>query len=108
MLFRSISIGQSVFLQAMAMKKPVVVTAVNGSVDYIQHLETGMLVPPRDAAALREAVRTLAADPALRDRLASAAFEQVQRHHMVKHYLQGVSDVLVQRFAPVSARGGEV
>jgi glycosyltransferase involved in cell wall biosynthesis len=35
--------------------------------------ETGLLVPPRDAAALRSAVERLLADPELRERLGRVA-----------------------------------
>ena len=63
---RQISIGQSVLLQAMSMGKAVVVTRVSGTVDYVEHLKTGLLVPPGNAAALRDAVRLLASDPELR------------------------------------------
>ncbi len=91
---RQISIGQSVLLQAMAMGKAVVATRVNGTIDYIEHMKTGLLVPPRDPAALRDAVRLLTGDSVLRRRLAAAALEQVKRAHLVSHYMQGVSHVL--------------
>jgi glycosyltransferase involved in cell wall biosynthesis len=35
--------------------------------------ETGLLVPPRDAAALRQAVKRLLRDPELRERLGNSA-----------------------------------
>lgn len=94
---RQISIGQSVLLQAMAMGKAVVATRVNGTVDYVTHMTTGLLVPPGDPAALRAAVRLLASDDALRRRLAAAALEQVKRSHLVSHYLQGVTRALDRR-----------
>lgn len=96
---RDISIGQSVVLQAMAMGKAVVVTRVNGIVDYVDDMKTGLLVPPRDATALRDAARQLARDPQLRRRLGAAAREQVLRQHLLTHYLQGVSRVLDQHFS---------
>ncbi|MEP7118003.1 MAG: glycosyltransferase family 4 protein [Acidobacteriota bacterium] len=93
---RRISIGQSVILQAMAMGKAVVVTRVDGTVDYVEHMKTGLLVPPRDPAALREAVRLLSSDVTLRRRLAAAALEQIKTAHLVSHYMRGVSDALTQ------------
>ena len=94
-----ISTGQSVFLQAMAMQKAVIVTAVNGPVDYIEHMKTGLLVPPRDPQALREAAQRLMGDPELRRQLAAAAVNQVKRVHLVRHYLEGVSRALEHRWS---------
>ena len=93
---RQISIGQSVLLQAMAMEKAVVVTRVGATVDYIEDMKTGLLVPPGDPAALRAAVGLLMGDATLRRRLAAAAREQVTRAHLVSHYMQGVSRCLLE------------
>jgi glycosyltransferase involved in cell wall biosynthesis len=38
-----------VVLEAMAMRRPVVATAIGGSVDQVVDGETGFLVPPGDA-----------------------------------------------------------
>jgi glycosyltransferase involved in cell wall biosynthesis len=95
---RQISIGQTVLLQAMAMGKAVVVTRVNGTVDYVEHMKTGILVPPGDAGAIRDAVQLLAGDGALRRRIGAAALEQVRRSHLVSHYIEGMSDVLERRY----------
>jgi glycosyltransferase involved in cell wall biosynthesis len=91
---RRISIGQSVLLQAMAMAKAVVVTGVSGTVDYVEHMRTGILVPPRDAGALREAIVQLVSDTALRRRIGEAAFEQVRRAHLPDHYAKNVAALL--------------
>jgi glycosyltransferase involved in cell wall biosynthesis len=91
---REISIGQTVLLQAMTLGKAVIATRVNGTVDYIEHMKTGVLVAPYDAAALHDAVELLAGDDALRRRLGEAAREQVMRHHMPHHYAQGVGALL--------------
>ena len=59
-------------LEAMAHGKPVVATGVGGLRDLVVHGETGLVVPPRDPQALREALRRLLADPELRLRLGKA------------------------------------
>jgi glycosyltransferase involved in cell wall biosynthesis len=91
---RQISVGQSVLLEAMAMGKPIVVTRVNGTIDYIEHLKTGILVPPGDPGAIRAAVHMLVADPALRRKLGEAARQRVLQEHLPNHYALGVSRVL--------------
>jgi glycosyltransferase involved in cell wall biosynthesis len=94
---REISIGQSVLMQAMALGKPVIVTRVNGTVDYVEHMRTGVLVPPRDAAAIRDAVRLLSSDQALRARLGASAREQMVRAHLPTHYAASVAELLHQK-----------
>jgi len=42
--------------EAMAMGLPVVATDVGGNREIVKHMETGMLVPPRDPGAIAEAV----------------------------------------------------
>jgi glycosyltransferase involved in cell wall biosynthesis len=91
---REISIGQSVLLQAMTLGKPVIATRVNGTEDYIDHMETGILVPPRDPAAFRDAVRLLAGDAALRERLGRAARARVMREFLPQQYAQQVAEVM--------------
>ena len=59
--------------EAMAHGRPVVASAVGGLADAIEDGSTGILVPPRDPAALRSAIERLLADRALRERLGEAA-----------------------------------
>ena len=91
---RQISTGQSVVLQAMAFGKAVIATRVHGTEDYIEHMKTGILVPPRDPDAFREAVRMVAGDAALRARLGQAARARVLTGHLPRHYAGIVVDVL--------------
>jgi D-inositol-3-phosphate glycosyltransferase len=59
--------------EAMAFGRPVVAAAGGALLELVADGETGLLVPPRDAAALREAVQRLLADRELRERLGREA-----------------------------------
>jgi glycosyltransferase involved in cell wall biosynthesis len=64
--------------EAMAHGRPVVASAVGGLLDAVEDGVTGLLVPPRDPAALRAAIERLLEDPALRTRLGAAARERAR------------------------------
>jgi len=55
-----------VILEAMALGKPVVATAMGGPLEIVVSGETGVLVPPSAPGELADAIRRLLADPAAR------------------------------------------
>jgi glycosyltransferase involved in cell wall biosynthesis len=63
--------------EGMAYGRPVVASGVGGLIDAIRDGETGLLVPPGNAVALREALERLLGDSDLRARLGSAARKSV-------------------------------
>jgi glycosyltransferase involved in cell wall biosynthesis len=65
--------------ESLAVGTPVVGTDLEGNPELIVHGDTGLLVPPRDAAALAEAVLTLAGDPALAAAMGRAGRARVER-----------------------------
>jgi glycosyltransferase involved in cell wall biosynthesis len=65
--------------EALAHGRPVVAGAVGGLLDLVVEGETGLLVPPRDPAALRAALERLLADPELRRRMGARGREWVAR-----------------------------
>jgi len=66
-------------LEAMSYGLPCVVTPVGGIAGVVQDGVNGLLVPPRDSAALASAIEQLVEDPALRRRLGTAARETITR-----------------------------
>ena len=68
-----------VTLEAMAAGRPVVASAVGGLPDAVVDGETGVLVPPGNVEALREALRALLHDPERRARLGAAGRLRVRQ-----------------------------
>jgi glycosyltransferase involved in cell wall biosynthesis len=93
--------GQSVTLQAMACGKAVVLSRTRGlwSPLLMRHAENCWLVPPGDAAALKEAVQRLWADGELAASLGAAARESVVAHFTSRRMADEIGDVL-KRSAP--------
>jgi glycosyltransferase involved in cell wall biosynthesis len=66
-----------VYLEAMACGIPVIACAGSGSSEVVQDEENGLLVPPNDAGALRQALARMLADADLRKRLAARGLQYV-------------------------------
>jgi rhamnosyl/mannosyltransferase len=87
-------------LEAMACGKPVVATDLPTGVVYVnRHLETGLIVPPKDPAALAAAINQLLDDPALRSTLGEAARARVMREFTAEVYAGRVAEVYEEMLA---------
>ena len=79
-------------LEALASRTAVVATSVGAVPRLVLAGETGLLVPPKDVPALRNAILKLLNDPALRTRLGNAGEALIRRNHsrdlMARNYLQ--------------------
>jgi glycosyltransferase involved in cell wall biosynthesis len=77
-------------IEAMALARPVVATDVGGVPDLVTDGETGLVVPPGDAAGLTRALLALAADPARADAMGAAGRRRQREHftgeRMVERY----------------------
>jgi glycosyltransferase involved in cell wall biosynthesis len=71
--------GSVSLIEALQAGIPVIATGVDGIPEDVVDGESGLLVPPRDAAALCDALAKLLRDPSLRARLASAARETYEQ-----------------------------
>ena len=69
----------NVALEAQAASRPVVATTVDGTPEAVGDGETGLLVPPREPAAMATAIAALLADPGRRESMGAAGRERVAR-----------------------------
>lgn len=67
-----------VLLEAAAMAKPIVATDVPGCREVVVHGETGLLVPPKDAVALADALERLLTDGSLRRHMGEAGRRRIE------------------------------
>lgn len=95
------STGQVVFLEAMALGKPIIATSTTGTEDYIENGVTGILVSPGDSEGLRRAISEYIQNPSLYSAIALNAFEQVKDRHTFNAYtsiiLNVAKDLVPQR-----------
>jgi glycosyltransferase involved in cell wall biosynthesis len=82
-----------VIIQALAMRKPVIASAVGGIPEVIQHQHTGVLVPPNDPRALAEAVVRVLRDPASAAGWARAGGELIEAHYALERMIDRTAAV---------------
>ncbi len=81
-----------VFLEAMACGLPVVTTNIGGMVDFVKDGKTGLLVDPKNAEQLSDALSKLITDKKLRGRIAKSGERLVRTEYTwgeaAKRYLE--------------------
>ena len=80
-------------LEAMALRRPVVATAVGGVPEMVEHERSGLLVPPGDESALADAIARLLTDHPLADTLARAGHDLVHARFSVVNMARAVSAI---------------
>jgi glycosyltransferase involved in cell wall biosynthesis len=80
-------------LEAMALSRPVVASAVGGIPEMIDHGRTGLLVPPHDAAALAAAITRLLTDHPYADTLGRAGHDLVHERFCVELMVRAVETI---------------
>jgi glycosyltransferase involved in cell wall biosynthesis len=85
-----------VLIEAAACGRPAVTTDIPGCRDVVRHGQTGLLVPPRDVAALEDALRTLIEDAQLRVRMGAAARKLAEREFGLEGVITSTLNIYVQ------------
>jgi glycosyltransferase involved in cell wall biosynthesis len=69
-----------VFLEAMSAARPVVASNISAIPEIVADGETGLLVPPNDAASLAKAIQSLLDDPSRAEKMGTAGRNRLQTH----------------------------
>jgi len=90
-----------VLIEAMAIGRPVIAPREGGPLLIVVDGETGLLVPPRDAGALADALLALLADPARRAAMGRAGRARVDAVFDIRHHVRAMEalfdEVLARR-----------
>jgi glycosyltransferase involved in cell wall biosynthesis len=88
-------------MEASACGLPIVATRVRGCREVVVDGETGLLVPPRDADALADALEKLIASPPLREQMGQAGRRRVVQNYdqrrVFRTVLETYRDLLLER-----------
>jgi glycosyltransferase involved in cell wall biosynthesis len=85
-------------MEYMACGLPVVCTRIGGNPELVVEGETGLLVPPRDVAAVVSALRSLRADPGSAGRMGRAGRERIATVFTVEALVAGTLAAYEQAF----------
>jgi glycosyltransferase involved in cell wall biosynthesis len=93
-------------LEAAALRRPVVATAVGGVPEMIESGKSGLLVPPHDAPALGEAIALLLTDHPLADTLARKGHDFVVANFSIEAMVGAVTRIYEEGALVVARRSG--
>ncbi|HEY4377970.1 MAG TPA: glycosyltransferase family 4 protein [Acidimicrobiales bacterium] len=82
-----------ILIEAMAAGLPVITSANEGATDIVTHDESGLVVAIGQVDGYAEAVRRLADEPGLRERLVAGGHALVARRFSAEHMAQGWAQV---------------
>jgi len=92
-------------LESMAVGVPVVATRVGGIPEAIEDGETGLLVPPRNSAALAHAIGVLLEDRQLATHLGQAGQRRIARDFQLERSVRETENLYVELLERARERG---
>jgi glycosyltransferase involved in cell wall biosynthesis len=97
----------NVILEAMSMARPILATSVGGTRELLRQDATGVLVPPRDPAALAKGMLSLLSDRARANALGASARKEAEERfsskEMVHRYVGLYDELLGARSSSTSS-----
>lgn len=95
-------------LEAIAMQKPIIATAVGAIPDVIKNGENGILIPPKNSKALSDAIIMLIKDKQLREKIAKNGHKQAKDRfsaESVAKKIEEIYDTLLRKKLIYTTRG---
>jgi len=88
-----------VTIEALAARRPLVATAVDGTPEVVVDGHTGLTVPPADPQALADAIACLLRDPALASSLADRGHAWVSQHFSQERQIRQTEQLYLEAFS---------
>ena len=85
-----------VVIEGMAAGRPVVATAAGGVLEIIQDGITGLLVPPKNACLMAQAIQKLLQNPTEAYRIGQCAQQYVENHFSVERHVTAIQQIYQQ------------
>jgi glycosyltransferase involved in cell wall biosynthesis len=85
-----------IVIEAMAMEKPVIASHVGGVPEIVVHGQTGLLVPPADSEALRQALEQLIPDRQKRGQMGMKGRKRVEQYFSLEKTVRETEQVYEQ------------
>jgi len=79
-------------LEASAMGKPIIATSIRGCREAVEHMKTGILVPPRDAEKLAKILQVFLSRPEYAAKMGKGAREKAQREFDEQHIFRRIKE----------------
>jgi len=86
--------GITTILEGMAMGKAIISTRTEGSAGAIRDGENGILVPPGDTAAWRDAITRLLDNPGIAERMGHIGRQDMEQHMSLDHWVESIAQVV--------------
>ncbi|MGN7205944.1 glycosyltransferase family 4 protein [Pedobacter sp. SAFR-022] len=100
-LWEGLPIG---LLEAMAMKKAVIATAIDGTKEVIEHMKNGILVPVSSPQVLADSIVMLAGNVELLNSLGANALETIKRDYDNERMTKQIENIYIE----LSRRNGHL
>jgi len=88
-----------VFLEAMALSKPIIGVAAGGAMDVVEDGVNGFLLPPGDAQSLHRSLEQLLGDASLREKLGSRGSQIVRDKYAFATFQGNLEQILYSQAA---------
>ena len=89
----------NVVMEAMAMKKPVIATDVNGARELMIDGETGIIVPPREPKTMADAIRKIIDNSDALIEMGQKGYEQVTSTFTTQAMADALEHHLLEKLA---------